>query len=643
MTTFRAFIFFFFISADLIAQPTPPLERLISLNLRNEPLSQTLTTIGRAGRFSFSYNPAILNQSRPVTLRVTNRPVREVLGQLFGGSVRVRMRGNHVILLRADEPEQPKDFILEGYIIDGQTTGRIGAVSVFERTSLRSALSNSYGYYRLKLPASLPVVRLEIRRQAYLSQSLTIPSRRSQPLNVYLTAADRPTTDRAAADQPFPRPTTVVDPLDARPLPIDSTGPRSPVLTERPVVFASADPTVVPMPISLLERSRRTLGRWALSTKQSITNINLNRDTLYRTWQVSLVPGISTNRALGGRIINDFSVNALIGYSLGVRRFEAGGLLNLVREDVRGIQLAGFGNLVGGNVRGVQLAGFLNTNRGNVGPVQMVGFLNTVGGNTHGLQMAGFANTVWGKVTGVQLAGFLNADRRTIQGVQVAGFANAVGGNVLGWQIAGFTNIARGGQLTGWQVSGFLNIARDVVSGRQVGFINVARSSEKAPIGFFSYVQNGYRSMEVSANEVTTLNATFRTGVRQFYNLFTVGLNPGSRVWSYGYGLGTATAERRGWSLALEATTHQLNRTDEGIRDLNRLLRISPVIMKQVSTRLGLSFGPTLNGYYSNDAARNPLANQSLPALVVIANGSGSGRDRWSGWLGWHAGVRARL
>ncbi|MBC8152255.1 MAG: STN domain-containing protein [Bacteroidetes bacterium] len=634
MTFSRLVLFYLLLSASAQAQSTPPLERLISVNLQNESLNQGLVVIGRAGQFSFSYNPAILNQTRRVTLRVTNRPVREVLGQVFGGSVRLRARGNHVILLRADEPEQPKDFILDGYIIDGQTTRRVGAVSVFERTSLRSAVSNEYGYYRLKLPAELPVLRLEIRRQSYLSQSLTIPLRRSQPQNIYLTAVSAPIVAR-----PVP-----VEPIDAPTLPVDTTlaNRLAPVVVKLPLMLASTDSGMALAP-SLLNRSRRTLGRWALSAKQIIIDINLDRDTLYRTWQVSLVPGVGTNRALGGRIINDYSANLLIGHSLGVQRAEVGGLLNLVGADVHGFQAAGFGNIVGGNTRAVQLAGFLNVNRGNAGPVQLAGFVNTVGGNTSGFQAAGFANILQGKTNGVQLAGFLNANRQTVQAVQIAGFANVARADVLGWQVAGFTNIARG-QLTGYQLSGFLNRARDVVGGRQLGFINVARSSEKTPVGFFSYVrQNGYRNVAVSANEVTTLNLTFRTGVRQFYNVFTAGLNPASRIWSYGYGLGTASAERRGWSVFVEGIAHQLNRTGNGVDNLNLLLRLSPILVKRVSPRLGISVGPTLNGYYSADLRTNPLLNQSLPAVIVTPDGPANTRDEWSGWVGWQVGVRYGL
>lgn len=629
MTRFCLFAMYLLLSISLRAQSTPPLERLISLTLQHEPLVQALAIISRAGQFSFSYNPAIMNQSRPVTLRVTNRPVREVLNQLFGAGVRLRSRKNHVILLKADEPEQPKDFMLDGYIIDGQTAERIGSVSVFEKTSLRSTLSNEYGYYRLKLPADLPAIRLDIRRETYLSQVLTITTRRSQPQNIYLT--------------PLPRPAIPVDPIDIRPLTADSLTPA--VLAERPVLFASTNATEPIVPPSFLERSRRTIGRWALSTKQLITNINLDRDTLYRHWQVTLVPGIGTNRGLGGRVINDYSVNVLIGYSLGVRKLEVGGLLNLISEEVQGVQLAGFGNIVGGSTQGVQAAGFMNTVRNNAGPVQLAGFLNTVGGKTNGLQMAGFANTVRGDVTGVQVAGFLNANRHTAQAVQLAGFANIVGGDALGWQVAGFTNIVHG-QLTGWQLSGFLNVAKDVVSGRQLGFINVAHSSEKTPVGFFSYVeQNGYRNMEVSANEVTPLNLTFRTGVRSFYNLFTVGVNPGTNVWSYGYGLGTTTAERRGWSLRIEGAAHRLNRLNERIdtENDNLLLRLSPAVTRQFGPRLGMSAGPTLNAYYADDMTYNPLRDKALPAVTVSPNGPGDGRDNWSGWIGWQVGLHYGL
>ncbi|MBO0935364.1 STN domain-containing protein [Fibrella sp. HMF5335] len=624
MTAFRTILLVIGLLVSVLseAQTRPPLERLISLNLRNESLEQALTAISRAGQFSFSYNPTLLTQRPPVTLRVVNRPVREVLGQLFGGSVRVRVRGNHVILLKADEPAQPKDFILDGYIIDSETAARIGAVTLFERTSLRSAVSNGYGYYRLKLPTVLPTIRLEVRRETYVNRSLTVSTRRTQPLNIYLTLAAR----RVVFGDSVPRLPLVADQLPVHTGSLTDTTLISLAATY-PLIYPSTDSATVVVPPSFLARTRRRMGRWALSAKQLITDINLDRDTLYRTWQVSFLPTLGSNRALDGRIINDYSLNMLVGYSLGVRKLELGGLYNIVRQDVQGVQLSGFGNLVGGNTRGVQLAGFLNTNQGNVDPLQAAGFLNLVGGN----------------VRGVQLAGFLNVVRRNVVGMQAAGFTNIAPGDMAGVQLAGFSNHIAG-TLRGWQVSGFLNYADTVARGGQLGFINVANVSKRVPIGFFSYVkQGGYRDLSLSANEVTTLNVSFRTGVQRFYNIFTAGLNPATNVWSFGYGLGTRTTEFRGWSLALEGFVHQLNRVNEPVAEENRLLRLSPLLTRQLAGRLSFSVGPTLNAYHPTNRDRNALRGITLPALLVSSDPPANSRTQWTGWLGWQGNLAVRL
>ncbi|GAB2581973.1 STN domain-containing protein [Spirosoma areae] len=632
MTAFRQYFFLVFFPILANAQPTPPLERLISVDFRNERLQTVLSRISRDGNFSFSYNPALLNQAQSVTLRATNRPVRDVLGQLFGSSIRLKMRGNHVILLRGEKPTEPaRSFLLDGYIINGQTGERVADVSVFEQRSLRSAVSSQYGYYRLKLPTDVSAVRLEVRRRLFFSQSLTVQARQSQPVNVYLT--------------PMPL-QTPLNPLTPRATPTDTTTRPIPSLPE-PVAllaWANVDSTERRLPLTLAERSRNTLARWSLSAKQLIHSINLDRDTLYRTWQVSFVPYVGTNHALSGRIINDYSINALVGYSLGVRKFEAGGLLNIVRGNVQGIQLAGFGNLVGEQTKGIQLAGFINTNRGDVGPVQAAGFVNVVGGNVAGFQAAGFLNADRKDVRGFQAAGFANTVGGTVEGFQAAGFTNIVGGDMRGVQAAGFMNGVRG-KLTGWQISGFLNYARTVTGGHQISIINWTDSTDRTPFGLFSFVRkNGYRNIEISTNEVNTFNATFRTGVRSFYNIVTAGVNPASRIWSFGYGLGTVTAERRGWSFGLEGTAHQLNRTGEGIQDQNLLLRLSPIVNKRFGSHFSASLGPSINAYYAGDQSRDPLVNLSLPALVLSRDELiGTSPDALSTWLGWQVGLQYKL
>ena len=45
-------------------------------------------------------------------------------------------------------------------------------------------------------------------------------------------------------------------------------------------------------------------------------------DTIYRNWQVSLLPYIGTNRQLSGNVVNKYSYNIFAGYSMGVRVME---------------------------------------------------------------------------------------------------------------------------------------------------------------------------------------------------------------------------------------------------------------------------------------------------------------------------------
>src|SRR5690606_28716301 len=67
-------------------------------------------------------------------------------------------------------------------------------------------------------------------------------------------------------------------------------------------------------------------------------NINLRNidDSLHRRFQISFVPYVGTNHKLSGHVVNDYSLNVVGGYSLGVQKLEFGGVFNVVRGDVQG-------------------------------------------------------------------------------------------------------------------------------------------------------------------------------------------------------------------------------------------------------------------------------------------------------------------
>ncbi len=375
-----------------------------------------------------------------------------------------------------------------------------------------------------------------------------------------------------------------------------------------------------------------------------------------RPFQLSLVPFIGTEGVHAQEHIFNASINIFAGLTGGVEGIELGGLLNMNRFSMTGIQAAGFGNTVAGRVEGMQIAGFFNANnsstRGFQGAgfvnlvnddaytVQGSGFANIVNGNIRGIQGTGFANIVNGDIRGVQAAGFANVASGDGRLVQAAGFANISGGSVKGIQAAGFGNIAEqaeGVQVAGFgntarqaegvqaagfmniardmegiQASGFLNIARNIegvqaagfinvaskVQGLQIGFINIADTVVGLPVGFLSIVRDGYRKLEFSAGDAMNLNLGFKIGVRHFYNIFTTGFQFTSDdpVFSYGYGLGTEInlPERR--YLNIEILTHQLMKGRWwDYEDLNLLGQLRVTYVMDLNDRWQFFAGPVAN------------------------------------------------
>ncbi|WP_227699187.1 STN and carboxypeptidase regulatory-like domain-containing protein [Spirosoma radiotolerans] len=598
---------------QVFAQDVPPLERLITVDIRNATTESALREISRLGHFEFSYNPARIDGKAVVTVRLMNTPVREVLNRVFQNQVTVKSRGNHVILVRREFPEPgPKNFLLDGYILDEQTGERIAQASIFEKTTLASTVSNPFGYYRLRLPTDLPAVRLDVRKQAYVGETVLIRSRLSHSVSIRMT----PVPPRLSLET---LPIRITEDTTR----LMSTLATLPVDVTSPVV----DTTTQQRPKSVLEQSRERITRLFVSAQQSIHDVNLSRDTLYRDWQVSFLPFIGTNHRLSGRISNRISVNALIGYSFGVRAFEVGGLFNLVRADVTGFQAAGLGNLVGGHVRGVQLAGLYNLNGGALQGVQAGGLFNINRKQAQGVQLAGLFNTSIGELTKI---------------VQVGGLVNVAGKSVGGVQLAGLANVAMG-DVRGWQISGLVNRARTVSSGHQIGLINLADSSGNVPFGLFSHVQKGgFRRVEVAANEVNLLNLTYRTGVRRFYNIISAGYSfarAGSPDLSAGYGLGTGFVLSGSTLLTLEGTHHHLFYFDQSSNGgWNNQIRLSTLFETKLSNHLSLAYGPSLNWYFGNDNTTRPTLQPSIPLFSERTDAFSNARH-W-GWVGFQVGLR---
>lgn len=617
---------------------TPFLERTMTLALHEERLDDVLKRISRQGGFTFSYNPSILQADKIVSYNFVNKTVREILDQIFEGTIQYKARGKYIILTKGIAKSSTKEpQLYSGYVVDEATGERLKHVSIYDPVTLTSTVTDSYGYFEIEIDKPSKDLRLAINKQNYTDTLLVMPSSSGKLLNIPLK-----------------------------------------VNTEKIAMLAD----------SVGEKLRRFWKKTKIFSKEQANIANIG-DTLYRKSQVSLVPFVGTNHALSGNVINQYSLNIVGGYAMGVRKLELGGAFNIIRGDVEGAQLAGSFNFVGGNVKGAQLggifnatygkaegarfAGMFNFNWGEVRGASMAGLFNFSGHDSRAVQAAGMGNITIGNqesphlaglfnlstgsaksqiagtcnfaardVRGAQVAGVLNLAARNVTGGQGAGVLNFAAGEVKGAQIAGVLNFA-GRKVRGAQVAPVLNYATRV-EGAQVGLFNITDSIKGVPVGLLSIVLKGYHKFEVSADEVFFTNVAFRTGVRQFYNILTAGARPSTfkdeeTLWTFGYGIGTAPRLTKKLYLNIDLTSSQIVQGNK-IDAINMINKAYLGVDFQMFKKMSLTAGATFNAYFTDPTAEGykDLFTDYKPNFFYNKNADPDLNVRM--WIGGKIGIR---
>jgi len=598
------FTFIFFIGFFCaIAQPkTPILERKITISLNEEKIINVLNQVAQQGKFSFSYNASIINSDQVVTVAATNKSVREVLNQIFKGTMDYKEKSSHLILTKVPIRQTESTtavVIVSGYVEDANTKEKIPDASVYDKKSITSVVTDEYGYFRMKLDKKDKEATIAVSKKNYKDTLVAITAPSNQYLNISITPI---TTDSVI--------------IKAETMPVDS------VKEEKKEEKKEEERFIMPY-----------------EDEPNVQNIS---DTLYRDIQISFLPFLGSNGKLSGNIINDYSINMLGGYSLGTRQIELGFFFNLDRGNVKWLQIAGFGNVVGGDVFGIQGAGAFNINRGTTVAAQAAGFGNLNFKSFSGVQWGGFGNFNLSSVHGVSVAGFMNTTNGESRGAQIAGFMNIQSKNLKGFQIAGFSNIADA-HVDGSQVSAFFNYGKKV-RGTQFGILNVADSMGGVPIGLLSIVKQGYHKIEISADEVFYTNLAFRSGVRQFYNIISASIQPQESadkktVWAFGYGLGTAPRLNRWLDLNIDFTSQHISKGDF-TDELSTLNKVYLGFDFHLAKKFSITTGVTVNGYLTKSTYTEypVLFTDYKPSMIY--DHTYDNNTNFKLWLGGKVGIR---
>lgn len=590
------------------------LSKGVSVKAKDKKLEDVLNIIARQGGFFFSYNSNIVPADSIVSVDIWNKTVRQSLDIIFKGRFEYKEIQNHVII---QYPSSGQYWYVSGYVVDETTGERVRDVSVFESSQLVASLTNDQGYFRLKLKDKVPSTTINISKSLYKDTLIAIKPGIDQEVKVQIK-------------------------------------PRS--IEMEQVIISSKENSV----------EGTWFGNMFLSSKQKIQSINLNKFFVDMSFQGSLVPGVSSQGRMVSQTTNVISINAIGGYTAGVKGLEMGTVFNINKRDVKYLQVAGIVNVVGGNVSGVQGAGIHNTVMGGLTGVQMAGISNTIrkpiigvqgagiynlaSGDVTGAQMAGIANnsidTFTGmqaagivnmsvkKLTGIQMAGVLNTSIFGVQGMQASGVVNTCIKDVQGVQLAGTMNFCMG-EVRGAQLSGLVNYATHV-RGMQFGLFNFAKKVDGVSMGLFSFVWNGYHKISVSANEMTAFNASVKTGTRWLYNIYTVGANTDERnkIYRMGMGWGADLPIAGRFSVSPELTANIIYLGNWA--EINTLMKLQGNVNFRIWKYLSVFAGPSFNMYWDN---KQPKIEGYATDVLPAGYRTNTHTYNLSSWIGWNAGV----
>lgn len=131
----------------------------ITLNEKNTPLEKLFATIKRQSGYDFFYNAEVLKKARPVTLRVKDAHLEQVLEKCFENQPLQYSITDKTIVVKAREskPQSAPDQEVRGSISDSTGSPLVGVTIQVKGTS-RGTSSDIQGRYSLSVPENASLV-----------------------------------------------------------------------------------------------------------------------------------------------------------------------------------------------------------------------------------------------------------------------------------------------------------------------------------------------------------------------------------------------------------------------------------------------------------------------------------------------------
>lgn len=130
------------------------LQKQVTVNQTNGPLSLFLQQLKTNNEINFSYNEKVIHVQQQVRISQINNSLQNMLQELLAGTgIRYLVQNQVIILSKPSPGKQAGIFVLNGYVRDSASMENLIGATVIETKSGRGTITNNYGFFSLTLPA----------------------------------------------------------------------------------------------------------------------------------------------------------------------------------------------------------------------------------------------------------------------------------------------------------------------------------------------------------------------------------------------------------------------------------------------------------------------------------------------------------
>ncbi|MBL7966098.1 MAG: carboxypeptidase-like regulatory domain-containing protein [Prolixibacteraceae bacterium] len=173
------------------------LERKITIEVKNEPISNILDLISSISHVFFSYDASLIDATKKADISVSDRTIKQVLDLLFENKFEYKVLDEQIILTKAEIPEEkkkeveiieekPRFITFKGRVVDREEKEVLPytSISVFQKNI--GTISNTDGDFELKIPESMSTDTIVFSCLGYRQYRIPISQITPESITIYL-------------------------------------------------------------------------------------------------------------------------------------------------------------------------------------------------------------------------------------------------------------------------------------------------------------------------------------------------------------------------------------------------------------------------------------------------------------------------